>query len=212
MTLAQRWSALHHGIDPQRVPLLMPWLRLLWRVARAVRLVPPTAITVLGGLLALDAVLLAGSLPGAAAGAVVLAALCDGLDGAVAVVAGRATHFGAVADAVCDRVADAAFAAVLWRCGAPWPLALVCAGLALGVDGLRRLRRIPGRITVGERPTWTVCAALAGLSAAGTSADWPVVVCAGVWAAAGVIALAQIARPFHVSRPAERSRHDTATR
>jgi hypothetical protein len=88
----------------------------------------------------------------------------------------------------------------------------VCGLLALAVDGLRRVRRVPDRITVGERPTWTVCAALAAVSAASTSADWPVAICAGVWAAAGVIALVQIARPFHVSRPAARSRHDLPTR
>jgi CDP-diacylglycerol--glycerol-3-phosphate 3-phosphatidyltransferase len=212
MTAAQRWSALHHGIDPTRVPLLMLWLRLMWWLARWLRAVPPTAITVLGALLALDAVLLAGSVPTAAAATVVLAALCDGLDGAVALLADRASEIGAVADAVADRIADAAFAAVLWRCGAPWPLAAACGLLALAVDGLRRLRRVPDRVTVGERPTWTVCAALAAASAAVTSADWPVLVCAGVWAAAGVLALVQIGRPFHVNRPAARSRHDTPTR
>src|SRR4051812_32937526 len=104
MTAAQRWSALHHGIDPTLVPLLMPWLRLVWWLARWLRAAPPTAITVLGVLLALDAVLLAGSLPAIAAVAVVLAALCDGLDGAIAVVADRATEFGAAADAIADRI------------------------------------------------------------------------------------------------------------
>jgi archaetidylinositol phosphate synthase len=191
-TPAQRWSALHHGIDPARVPMLMPWLRLMWLVARPLRYVPPALITALGVLLALDAVLLAGSLPWAAAVAVVAAAVCDGLDGAVALVADRATRAGGLADAVADRVSDAAFAAVLWRCGVPWWLAVVCGALAVAVDVLRRLRRVPSRITVAERPTWTVCAALAAGSAAVTSAQWPVLVCAGVWAAAGVVGLAQI--------------------
>jgi len=212
MTAAQRWSALHHGIDPGTVPLLLPWLRLMWRLAGPLRRVPPTLITVFGGLLALDAVLLAGSLPALAAGAVVAATVCDGLDGAVAVVAGRASSRGALADAVADRVSDAAFSAVLWRCGVPAPLAVVCGALALGVDGLRRLRRVPARITVGERPTWTACAALAAGAAALTSAAWPALVCAGVWCAAGVVAVAQIALPFQRSRPARRSRHDNAVR
>ncbi|MDT4941948.1 MAG: archaetidylinositol phosphate synthase [Pseudonocardiales bacterium] len=209
---AERWTALHHGIDPARVPLLLPWLRLLWRLARPLRAVPPTVITVLGVLLALDAVLLAGSLPGAAAGAVVLAAVCDGLDGAVAVVADRATSGGAVADAVADRISDVAFAAVLWRCGAPWALAVACGVLAVGVDVLRRVRRVPAVITVGERATWTVCAVLAAGCAAITDAEWPATVCGAVWAAAGVVALGQIGRPFHASRPARRSRHDAAVR
>jgi phosphatidylglycerophosphate synthase len=209
---AQRWAALHHGIDPARVPMLLPWLRLMWSIARPLRRVPPTFVTAVGALLALDAALLARSVPAGAAAAVVLAAICDGLDGAVAVVADRASRTGAVADAVADRIADAAFAAVLWRCGASWWAAVGCGALALGVDGLRRLRGVPARITAGERPTWTICAALAAVSAAVTSARWPVFVCAGVWAAAGVVALIQIVRPFQLSRPARRPRHDDAVR
>jgi CDP-diacylglycerol--glycerol-3-phosphate 3-phosphatidyltransferase len=189
---AQRWSALHHGIDPARVPLLVPWLRLMWRLARPLARVPPTALTALGVLLALDAVLLARPLAWAAAAAVLLAALCDGLDGAVAVVADRATRSGALADAVADRIADLAFAAVLWRCGAPWPLAVACGVLAVGVDATRRVRRVPSRITVGERPTWTICAALACAASAVSDARWPVMACAAVWAAAGAAAVAQV--------------------
>jgi len=190
---AGRWSALHHGIDPRRGPFLLPWLRLLWWLAGPLRGVPPTAITALGVVLAVDAALLAADHPGWAAVAVVLAGLCDGLDGAVAVVADRATRLGAVADAIADRLADLAFAAVLWRAGAPLGLAAVCGALAVGVDGLRRWRHVPARITVGERPSWTICAALAGGSAAVTSAGWPVPTCAAVWCGLGVVALAQAA-------------------
>jgi CDP-diacylglycerol--glycerol-3-phosphate 3-phosphatidyltransferase len=192
-TLAQRWSGLHHGIDPSRVPLLAPWLRLMWRLARPLAWLPPTALTALGVVLAADAVLLAGSLPWAAGLAVLAAVLCDGLDGAVAVIADRATRSGAIADAVADRLVDVAFAAVLWQCGVPGELAIACGALALAVDAVRRLRHVPSRITVGERPTWAVCTVLACGSAAVTSAQWPVVVCAAVWAAAGVVALAQVA-------------------
>jgi phosphatidylglycerophosphate synthase len=193
-TPAQRWAALHHGIDPTRVPMLTHWLRLMWALARPLRLVPPTAITVGGVLFAADAVLFAAADPWWAAGLVVLAALCDGLDGAVAVVADRASRAGRVADAVADRFSDVAFAAVLWRCGAPWPLAVACGAVALGVDVIRRLRHVPARITVAERPTFTICAALAAGSSAVTSATWPVNVCAAVWLAAGAIALGQLAR------------------
>jgi CDP-diacylglycerol--glycerol-3-phosphate 3-phosphatidyltransferase len=217
MTLQLRWSALHHGIDPAKVPLLLAWLRLMWWIARPIRVVPPTAITALGVLLAWGAVPLADGLPAAAAALVVLAALCDGLDGAVAVVADRASALGARADAVADRLADVAFAAVLWRTGAPWALALGCAVLAVGVDVLRRVRRRPAVVTVGERPTWTICAALAACCAAVSSAHWPVLVCAAVWPAAGLVALGQIAlaqtaRPFQLSRPLRRSRHEDAVR
>jgi CDP-diacylglycerol--glycerol-3-phosphate 3-phosphatidyltransferase len=191
---AQRWSALHHGIDPGRVPLLAPWLRLMWALARPLRRVPPTALTGLGVALAVGAAVLAADRPAIALVAVLSAAVCDSLDGAVAVVADRATRSGAVADAVADRISDLAFAAVLWRCGAPVAVAVAAGALALAVDGLRRLRRVPDRITVGERPSWTICAVLACASAAVTSAQWPVLVCAGVWLVLGVVAVAQVLR------------------
>lgn len=192
-SFAGRWSQLHHGIDPARVPLLLPWLRLMWLLARPLRAVPPTLITAVGVVFAIDAVLLAGSQPSAALVAVLVAALCDGLDGAVAVVANRATAAGARADAIADRIADVAFAAVVWRCGAPLWLAVGCAAVAVGVDTLRRVRRMPARITVAERPTFTISAALAAGSAALSSATWPATVCGAVWLVAGVIGLAQLA-------------------
>jgi phosphatidylglycerophosphate synthase len=193
-TTAQRWSALHHGIDPGRIPLLAQWLRLMWWLARPLTGVPPTAITALGVVLAADAVLLARAHPWAAAAAVLVAVLCDGLDGAVAVVADRASRFGARSDAVADRIGDLAFAAVLWRCGVPLAFAAACGAFSVGIDGLRRLRRVPARITVGERPTWAICAILACGASAVTSALWPVVVCAAVWVAAGVVGLLQVTR------------------
>jgi CDP-diacylglycerol--glycerol-3-phosphate 3-phosphatidyltransferase len=169
-------------------------------------------VTVAGVVLAADAALLADRHPWAAAITVALATLCDGLDGAVAVVGGRATRYGAVADAIADRIADAAFAVVLWRCGVPWWLAIACGAVALGIDGLRRVRGVPTRITVGERPTWTICAVLASGSSAITSAQWPVLTCAAVWLAAGVVGLAQIGRPFQRNEPRRRSRSDRSVR
>jgi CDP-diacylglycerol--glycerol-3-phosphate 3-phosphatidyltransferase len=194
VTPARRWAQLHHGIDPGRVPLLLPWLRLMWRLAAplAARRVPPTAVTLAGGCLAAAAVALAGAAPAAALVLVLLAAVCDGLDGALAVVADRVSRAGARADAVVDRTVDVAFAAVLWRCGVWWPAAAVAGLLAVAVDLVRRLVRAPARITVGERPSWTICAALACASSAITDAHWPVLCCAGVWLALGVVAVAQL--------------------
>lgn len=194
-TSADRWSALHHGIDPARVPLLMPWLRLMWLLARPLRAVPPVVLTVCGVLCAVAAAVLAAPLPWAALGLVLAAVLCDGLDGAVAVLAGRASAAGARLDAVADRISDAAFAAVLWGCGVPWGVALACGAVAIGVDVLRRVRRVPDRITAGERPTWTVCTVLACGAAGVTAAQWPVLVCAAVWLAAATVALAQVLAP-----------------
>jgi CDP-diacylglycerol--glycerol-3-phosphate 3-phosphatidyltransferase len=188
----RRWSALHHGIEPQRVPLLLPWLRGAWRIAGVLRVVPPNVITAAGVLLALDAVLLARELPWVTAGVVVLAVLADALDGAVAVVADRVTRSGEVLDALADRVADACLAAVLWRCGAPWGLALGCAATAILVDGLRRVTRRAAVITVAERPTFTICTLLACGSAGVGARGWPVLVCALVWLGATAVALVQL--------------------
>lgn len=194
--LARRWSALHHDIDPYSMPLLAGWLRLMWAGGRVLSGagVPPTAVTVAGVACAGASVGLAGERPAIATAAVVAAALCDGLDGATAVVGGRATRSGALADAVADRVCDGAFAAVLWRRGAPGWLAASAAAFAWGVDSVRRVRRVPDKVTVAERPTFTICAALACASAPFTRGRWPARLSAAVWIGAGVIGVGQLLR------------------
>jgi phosphatidylglycerophosphate synthase len=193
---AQGWAALHHGLDPGDVRLLPGWLRLMWAVGRPLaRLrVPPTALTALGVVLAVDALLFARRRPWAALALVLAAVLCDGLDGAVAVLSDRASAAGAVADKLADRICDCAFAGVLWQCGAPWWLALAAAALSLVHEGVRELLggRRRTRITVAERPTRTVCALLACLCAGVSAASWPPTVCAAVWVAAAVVGLAQL--------------------
>ena len=194
---AARWSAQHAGIAPSSVPLLEPLLRTLWWVARPLARwhVPPTLLTVFGVVLATDALFLASTSPLAAAACVVLAVICDGLDGAVAVVGAGGSRGGALADAVADRISDVAFALVIWRCGAPLWLAVSAGVLAVVVDGVRRVRggAVRARITVGERPTWMICATLACVCAAASDATWPATVCASVACAAGVIAVGQVA-------------------
>ncbi|MBM9468893.1 CDP-alcohol phosphatidyltransferase family protein [Nakamurella leprariae] len=194
--LGQRWSSLHHGIDPTAVPLVRRWLGLMWAGGRVLSRagIPPTAVTAAGVALAGGAVALARDRPGPAAVAVIGAALCDGLDGATAVVGDRATRSGALADAVADRLCDGAFAAVLWRRGAPSRAAATAAGLAWGVDTLRRVRHVPDRITVAERPTFAICAAATCAAAATTRARWPAGLSAGVWIAAGIVGIGQVLR------------------
>jgi CDP-diacylglycerol--glycerol-3-phosphate 3-phosphatidyltransferase len=194
VSLPGRWSALHHGIDPVAVPGLLPWLRFVWWLARPlVRIgVPATAVTLAGVVVAVDAVLVASDVPLAAAACVVLALLCDGLDGAVAIVGRGGTALGARADAAADRVTDVLFAVVLWRCGAPWWGSVTVAGLAVAVDAVRRVRRVPAMITVAERPTWAICAVIGCVSASITDAAWPVWTCAAVAAALGLVALLQV--------------------
>lgn len=190
------WSALHHGIDPAGIALLRGWLRLMWWLARPlVRLrVAPTAVTVVAAVLAVDAVLLASRFPWVSLGLVLAAAVGDGLDGAVALLARRVSRAGAVADKVGDRVADSCFALVLWGCGAPWWLAVGAGALSLLHELLRSVRggALLSRITVAERPTRVVCAALGCASAGLSSATWPPTVCAAVWAGLAVVGLLQL--------------------
>jgi phosphatidylglycerophosphate synthase len=190
------WSTLHHGIDPARVPLLDPWLRLVGRVARPLRFVHPMVFTGLGVLFAVDALLLAGTQPWFALALVLVATACDALDGAVAVIARRASAAGARADKIADRLADSAFALVLWRCGAPLALAVIAGLLSLVHEGVREVRggALRAQLTVAERPTRVVCAALACACAGVSSATWPPTVCAAVWVALAVAGLAQLVR------------------
>ena len=186
--LIEAWSALHRGLRPS--PLVRRWLTLMWTLAGplAAARVPPAAITAAGVLLALAAPLFAARLPLVALVLVLAAALCDGLDGAVALLQARTTRAGAVADTIADRIADTAFALVIWQAGAPLWLALVAAALSVGLE-LARRRPL---ITVAERPTRVICTALACVSAAISDAAWPPTVCAAVWVAATLVAFVQI--------------------
>jgi CDP-diacylglycerol--glycerol-3-phosphate 3-phosphatidyltransferase len=93
-----------------------------------------------------------------AAGLVLVSGLLDGLDGTVAVLTDRVTRWGALLDALCDRLADAAYAVALWVLGAPAWLVLVWAALS-GLAEYARARAqalLPGPldvVSIGERPT-----------------------------------------------------------
>ncbi len=160
-TYLRRWSTLHGGARP--TGLVGGWLWLVHAVASplARRRVPPDAVTGLGLAVACTAPLVASWEPlGAAlaAGIVALSALVDSLDGAVAIMTGRTTRWGAVLDAVADRISDAAFVATFWIVGAPAGLCVAAVALGwlqeytrarAGAAGLAEL----AVLTVNERPT-----------------------------------------------------------
>jgi CDP-diacylglycerol--glycerol-3-phosphate 3-phosphatidyltransferase len=161
---------------------------------------PPNAITLAGAVLAVCAAVVLR--PWAALALVIAAVLCDGLDGAVAVLADRASAGGALLDKVADRIADIAFVVVLWRCGASAALA-VFAGLAvLAVETCRELVGgvLRARITAGERPSRVVCVVIACACRLVSGARWPADVCAAVLLALSVVALIQLGSARRAAR------------
>jgi CDP-diacylglycerol--glycerol-3-phosphate 3-phosphatidyltransferase len=197
------WSDLHGGADPSG-RLVGGWLRLVHAVAAPLaRLrVPPDAVTLLGLLVALLAPVAASrGGAGVLAAALIVAAsgLVDSLDGAVAVMTGRVTRWGAVLDAVADRVSDAAFVAALWAAGAP---AAACVA-AVAVGWLQEYARARAGaagltevtvLTINERPTRVVIVAMFLLAAFVRPGDEPGWATLGAWAlvVVGTIGLVQL--------------------
>lgn len=148
------------------MPFVRWWLGIAYRLGRPLAAlgVSPTALTLVGVLVAVGAVPLAaagGRWPVLAAVVVVVSGLVDNLDGTVAVLSDRITRWGALVDAVGDRVADTAYAVAFWALGAPVWLALAWAGLAFLAEYARARAQVllgapVGIVTVGERPTRVV--------------------------------------------------------
>jgi CDP-diacylglycerol--glycerol-3-phosphate 3-phosphatidyltransferase len=149
----------------------------------AARRVPPDALTGVGLLIALAVPLVAaagGHWPVAASSVLVVSGFTDNLDGAVAVLSGRVTRWGAALDAVADRLADGAAYLALWVVGAqPW-LALAAAVAAYLHEYVRARAAALGQsdvgvITVSERPTRVIVVAMFLLGAGlypHTAARW----------------------------------------
>jgi CDP-diacylglycerol--glycerol-3-phosphate 3-phosphatidyltransferase len=161
---AATWARLHGGYDPRTASVLVRgWLGLAYRIARplaAVR-VSPTAITAVGLLLSVLVPLcvLGGPVWSvAAAGCILLAALADTVDGALAVISDRYTRLGAVYDSIADRLGEATWLLAWWLLGVPGWLVVVC-GAGSWLQEYVRARaaavgmRSLGVVTVSERPT-----------------------------------------------------------
>ena len=199
-----RWAALHGGFDPHGSFLVGHWLGWTHTVARplVIARVAPGLIT-LAGLWASVAVVgltwLGGRWVLAAGVAVVASALLDNLDGAVAVMTGRATRWGSVLDSVSDRVCDGLYLTALWVLGAPgW--CCVLGGTLMGLHEYTRARTAAvgmseiGVVTVWERPTRViVTAAFLGCAGAHRGGDevWATLA-AAAWVGLGVVGLGQL--------------------
>ena len=198
-----RWSGTHGGYDPAGSRAARWWLGLAYRVGvpLARRGVAPGTVTA-AGVLAAAAVPAPAAAGGrwllAAAALAVLSGLLDSLDGCVAVLSGRVTAVGYVADSVADRFGDGLLVLALWLGGAPGGLC-VAAGAAGALLEYARARTANagygeiGVVTIGERPTRVIVTALALLAAGVVAGHQPAVagIGAGVLLAIGVVACVQ---------------------
>jgi CDP-diacylglycerol--glycerol-3-phosphate 3-phosphatidyltransferase len=206
---AAGWAALHLGIDPRRSSAsVRSWLRLSYTVGRALARigVKPGAVT-LAGLVLSAAVPVVAIFRGwyliAAAGLVLLAAIADSTDGAVAVMTARASRLGSFDDAVVDRVCEAAWLLALWLVGAHGLVVVGCGALSWLHEYVRARAAVSGYhgvgvITSNERPTRVIAVVLAFVL--GTFAGWinmnlvpgTMTVVLAFWLVLGVIALLRL--------------------
>ena len=187
------------------MPFVRWWLGIAYALGRplAAARVSPTALTALGLLVACAVVPVAdigGRWPALASVLVVVSGLIDNLDGTVAVLSDRVSRWGALVDAVCDRVADAAYAVAFWVLGAPAWLCLLWVGLSFVAEYARArgqvlLRAPVDVVTVGERPTRIVITAVFLAACAVVTGHADLVVTAGAASGAGsaLVGLAQLA-------------------
>jgi phosphatidylglycerophosphate synthase len=151
------WARWHGGTDPAGSPLVRWWLSGAYALARPVAVVPPIAATGLGLLVTGGAVaaavaggwwlVLAGVLVG-------LSGLLDSLDGALAIITGRASRRGFVLDSAVDRLTEAGYAAALWVGGAPGWLAAAFGALCWLPDYLRARAGQAGVSETGSLSVW----------------------------------------------------------
>ena len=193
-TYLQQWSILHGGARPTGI--VGGWLRIVHAVASPLaRLrVPPDAVTLLGLLIACSAPLLASLGRWGVLGAalvIALSGLFDSLDGAVAVMTGRTTRWGAVLDAVTDRISDAVFVGALWVVGATAGVCVAAVGLCwlqeyararAGGAGMTEV----GVLTLNERPTRVVVVVMFLLASVARPDDDPGWATLGAWALVGL--------------------------
>lgn len=209
---ANKWARLHGGFDPRMATTsVRRWLRMSYHLGCFLgRLrVSPTVVTVAGVLLCVCVpVAVSQAPPGPvgpviAAGFVLLAAVADSIDGAVAVVTGRTTRLGYVYDSLADRIGEVCWLIAFWLVGAPGEL-VVAAGALSWLHEYTRARSVSagmkeiGTVTVGERPS-RVSVAVVGLLVAGVAqlilpelAAGTITVAAAIWVLLGFFGMIQL--------------------
>src|SRR6185437_16287446 len=148
---AQRWSKLHGGFDPRSANrLVRGWLFLSYAVSRQLARTGtgPNTVTVVGLLLSIGVPLTArpnDAWPLLGALLILVSALADTVDGALAVITGRASRLGRGYDSTADRLGEAAWAVAAG--GVAWLHEYIRARAT--VSGMADV----GTVTIGERPT-----------------------------------------------------------
>lgn len=216
----QLWSDLHGGLDPRSSGWISGWVRLTHACARPLARwgVVPDAVTVAGVLVSATVPVLAalgGGWPLLATLVMVVAAVVDGVDGALAAQTGTATRWGQVLDPLADRCSDLLLVLALVVLGAPTWLGVLLGVLTLLLESVRSTAqaaglRGPGAVTLWERPSRVIVAAFGsgicglvwvgdrvGLPGSGVDADLVATVATGigvVLAATGLVHLVVVVR------------------
>lgn len=199
---AERWSKLHGGFDPRTAsPLVRGWLFLSYRLScRLARTgAGPNAVTMAGLVLSIGAAItawLGGPWPALGALLVLVSALADTADGALALITGKASRLGRVLDSVADRVSEACWVLALILLGAPIWLAVATGGLAWLHEYVRARATVAGMhevgtVTIAERPTRIIVVVVALVAA--EVVTWASTVATAIWAALGLIGVVQLA-------------------
>lgn len=213
---AIRWAGLHGGVDPRGgAGFMRGWLRAAYQTATVLARVraQPSLVTTIGVVLCLAVPLVAarrGAWPLLAAVLVVLGAMADSVDGAIAIITNRVTRLGYVYDSVADRIGEACWLLALWLLGARGWLVATCGALAWLHEYLRARAAAVGMaelgvLTMAERPTRATLVviglALGGVSGILTGAlpAGTVTVVAAVWALLGLVGLAQLTMAVRAS-------------
>jgi archaetidylinositol phosphate synthase len=150
-----KWSALHS--DAKTEGIVGAWLNISYRFGLICTLlrISPNALTLFGLLGAIATALTAQS-PWAIL-FLVFSLFCDGIDGSVAIFQQRESNWGAILDAVADRISEALWFYALYAIGVPaWiPITLWCVAsfqeyaraklISLGISDI-------GVVTPAERP------------------------------------------------------------
>ncbi len=174
---APMWARLHGGGDPRRArTTVRGWLRFGYTIARTcARLrIRPGAITATGFLASIVVPVFAAQGPPwlpLAALMVVVAALADTVDGALAIITDHTTRLGYVYDSVVDRLAEVIWLAAFWLVGVPAYVVLIAGALTWMHEYVRARANAAGMteiggVTLGERPTRVILTAV-GLALAG---------------------------------------------